>query len=288
MTAFDELGIVAPPDDPSWPAALPRQLSPSQITEFLSCPEKYRRHRLLKEPTRRSVALVIGSADSYARSADLSNKINSGENLSDSDVRSVAAEAFNYDIDQAGGIEEIDWSEKDQDWNPGGALDLCVNLASAYHKQVSVNLQPLAVEEHLEMSFDGIAPTVHGYLDVREAGAVREVKTSAVRRTKPLPDWVVQAELYSAATDLPVVYDIAVKKTLEIVTSRAEDGLQAHTDGQAATRLEARLRAVAGGILALYTQFGPEESWTPAGSVGMISRCHICDYKRSCVFSTAT
>lgn len=274
-------------ENPLWPSGLPSRLSPSQITEFLTCPEKWRRSRLKNERAARSVALVIGTADSAARAADLSHKIETGVNLSDDDVRHIAAMEFGYDVDQAGGNSEIDWSEKDTDWTPGAALDLTVNLASAYRQQVSLNLAPLAVEEHLEMSFEGIAPSVHGYLDVRTATEVREVKTSAVRRTKPLPDWSVQCELYCAATGLPARVDVAVKKSLEIVTADAEPGLELHADGQAAVKLEARLRAVAGGILALYNQFGPDEPWPATGAVGMMSRCSICDHKRTCLFSTA-
>lgn len=280
-----------PAENPLWPSVLPSRLSPSQITEFLSCPERYRRSRLKNERAARSVALVIGSADSTARALDLQHKIDTGSNLSDDDVRSAAADAFDYDIGEAGGPGEIDWSEKDQDWHPGTAKDLTVNLASAYHRQVSVNIQPVAVEEHLEMSFPGITPTIHGYLDIREATVVREVKTSGTRRKKPLADWILQAELYSAATGLPVRFDVAVKPTLEIVTSDVEPSLVAHStpdDGITATILALRLNTVAKGILALYNTFGADDPWPATGAGGFLPRCQTCDYKRSCPFSVSS
>jgi hypothetical protein len=280
-SALDEL-LEAPPENPLWPSALPALLSPTQITTFLACPEQYRRRYLLRERVRPSVALIIGRADSKAREADLGHKIVTGLNLSDSDVKVAAAESFDQAVEADGGVGEVDWEAS----KPGTAKDLSVLLASAYHTQISLALLPIAVEERLELTIPGVVPLIHGFLDVRLERRVKEVKTSAKRRLKPLPDWLIQSELYSAATGLPVEFDVSVKSARpEVLTAARDPGLQGHADGLALARLERRVQSVAGGILALYRQFGADEAWPATGAGGLLPHCGICDWRPDCPFA---
>lgn len=271
-----------PEIDPSWPEPLPARLSPSSMTLFLRCPEAWRRQYLLGERVRTSTALVIGRADSRAREVDLGGKILSGVNLSEPDIKIVAAEAFDQAVEDDGGVNEIDWENS----KPGEAKDLTVDLAAAYRAQVGLTVVPTAVEDHLEAVFADVTPPIHGFLDVAEATRIREVKTSAKRRTKPLADWIIQTELYSAVTGLPAVFDISVKsRNPEVISYLSEPALQAHTDGKAAERLRLRAITVSQGILALLNQFGVDDYWPATGAGGMLPACGICDVKASCPFS---
>lgn len=281
----------------AWPAGLNKRghLSASQLTLFARCPEQYRRVYVLGERRPPAGALIFGSADHKAHELNFAQKISSGVDLPVDDVKTAFAEAFDNEVEKAGGENEVEW-ENDK---PGDLKDTGVALVAHYTKNVSPRIQPLAVEEKFEIEIPGVPLKVIGYVDVRavvggpatlfdgseaETPARRliERKTGKRKETELKPDWRLQGLLYQSVAGLPVDWHLSTKtKTPAVYTPDEEPGLRLkHTPG-AVKAAQDYARALSAQIVSLYNQYGPDEAW-PTGAPVYGWACGFCGFRDSC------
>lgn len=149
-------------------------ISASQLNTYLRCPAQYFFSYVqgIKIPPKS--ALTKGRAVHKGQEHNYSQKV---ETLTDrplSEVREVTAAAFEA---------EQDATEFDPDEKPGNVKDEAVGLASLYHEQVAPTVQPVLVEEKVEVPLNNGVQLL-GYIDLLDdKGFIRDTKTT--RRTPP-------------------------------------------------------------------------------------------------------
>jgi hypothetical protein len=282
----------APDAELAWPEALPDHLSATQMGMAQKCWEQYRRRYVLGQKVPPGGALVWGIADHYAHEVNFTQKIESGVDIGEEDVKLAFAEGFDRAVDRNGGTSEIKW----EDDKPGELKDAGVRLAATYHRQVSPRIQPTSVERKFSIEIPNVPVPVIGYIDLEaerydetsEPFAVDptervaiERKTAKRKESQPKPDWRVQGRLYQYVADLPVEWHISAKtKTPAVYTPREEPGLVLPREAPEAAATAALVATTARSIVAMYETFGPDEPWP--GALTHPWACSWCGYRSSC------
>lgn len=276
--------------DPDWPEPLPRVLSPSSVSTFLTCPEQWRRVYCLGEYSRVSGALVIGGAESAAAEANFLHKRAEGADMALADVEYRAAEAFETDLGQ----REVDWEPKDGEGSPGEALDTTIRLVRVGHSdEYPLVRQPVIVEGEANFQVDG-SPLVRAYVDVTEPGRIVSRKTSSKKsmagsKAAPSRSWFLQSAIESAALGLPSVWHVLVKGDLRLVAGDTDPAFCAPDVGRA-TELATRLVSTATrSMRALLAELGPYETWPTTAAMhfaakgaGGMTSCGFCAFRETC------
>jgi hypothetical protein len=245
-----------------------------------TCPEQYRRVYLKGERQRPGAALVWGSADHYAHEQNFVQKIESHEDIPESDVELAFAEGFDRSIDSNGGEDEVDWGE-DQ---PGDLKDRGVKLAVVYHRHVSPRVQPVAVEKSVKLELPGLLVPVVGRLDVQTAETVIEGKTATAKKQKPEPQWRLQGALYQLATGLPIEWHVKTKTKVPAVYTPAEEpGLRMVASQMLLDATVERTRRLVATMLTLHELYGPDEPW-PSGAPDYGWACDYCGFRPTCAW----
>lgn len=261
MSALDE--ILGPPL--AWPTELGDYLSASRLNKFATCPESFRRRYVLGEMEPSNPNLVWGSADSYAAQVNYAQKIDSHEDLPVGDVKEAFAAGFDNAVNQAA---EMDWEGEQR----GEILDAGVKLAAAYHEQIAPLVQPIAVEERVELEVPGVPVPLIGFFDLAEAEHTIERKTSGRKAVVVQPQWRIQGLVYQLARHQPVHYHVGVKtKTPAVYTSHTEPGLVIAGPEAIAERV---IVGLVDQLLATWDRFGPDDTWP--GNITHTWACDLC------------
>lgn len=144
-------------------------VSVSQLNTFSQCQGRwfFRYHPdfLLKTPP--NAYLTQGQAVHKAQEVNYLQKIESREDLPVDDVCEACADEFQRRA------PDTEWADKD----PGQYLDQSVALAKLYHTVVAPDVQPVGVEEPIDVPLCGT--NLIGFMDVRQAGdIIRDTKTT--------------------------------------------------------------------------------------------------------------
>jgi hypothetical protein len=176
------IGLLAPvPNQPVY--------HQSEIHTFLKCGKmwEFRYARGLKLPPRG--AMTLGSAVDQAVSLNLSQKIYSGEDVSEEQV----LDSFSADFDAR--LKETDWQEED----PGAQKDVGVRLVEAHHRVVAPQIKPESVQEKFLIRTDG-GYDLGGTIDFTEqSGMVGDTKTSRLAYNEQALNKNIQATMYDFA-----------------------------------------------------------------------------------------
>lgn len=272
MTAIDTI-LPLPDTELEWPDELGGYLSASRLFAFQLCPEKYRRRYLLGEYEPGSGATVVGAGYDAAAQRNYGQKIVSGIDLALDDVRIAAAEGF----DTAAGEQEIQWGDD----KPGALRDVTVNLAGAYHQIAAPAVQPLAIQERIEIDVPGVPVPIIGYMDVTETARAIELKTAAAKSTVVKPEWRIQGLVYMLAQQKPVDFHLATKtKTPGIYTPDTEPGLRLDVTEARVSGSQRFLATLAENLVLAYNKWGPEEEWP--GNLAHTWACDRCSFRPTC------
>lgn len=276
--AFDELLGV---DLDVWPLPT-NHLSASQLTMFQRCPEQYRRRYILGEKERPGAALVWGSADHFAHEQNFSQKITSGEDIPEGDVKLAFAEGFDQAVAKNGGENEVAWGDD----KPGDLKDKGTELAACYHRQVSPSVQPVAVEERFHVELPNVPVPVLGFMDVRTETTAIERKTAKAKKSKVEPQWRIQGLLYQAIGRLPVEWHVSVKtKTPAVYTPADLPGLRLPLNERTVDATLVLVQNSARAMMAYWRMFGPDEPWS--GAITHPWACDFCGFRSSCFWWSA-
>lgn len=257
---------------PDWWKIPNRSWSATSLAMFARCPEQFRHRYVLGEKRRPGQQLVMGGAFHAVAEANFSQKIESHEDLPlDTLTEMLTDDLWGKQIEEqqeSGG--EIEWDDKQDKC----LLDTLL-MVQGYQKVVAPRVQPLAVEEKLEIDV-GLPITLIGYTDVRTAHVVVDMKTTRTARRSVKPDWQLQARIYGMARNLPVDFHVISPKT-QITPLEFADLSIIPTNQQKTTTLamvqELGLRANR-----YMTEYGPFEVWPTFGAIYEQYNRSICGY----------
>ena len=233
---------------------------------------------MLGKKERPNVNMLWGSADSGAAEHNYRQKIQTEKDVPVEEVREQFASTFDEFVEQAGGDGEVRWEKS------GGhatVKDRGVALAAAYHLTAAPRVQPIAVEERIEVSIPGVPIPVIGYPDVETAGTLIERKTSARKFTTPAGNYLAQARIYQLgiAKPKPVHWHVSTKPAPPAVYTPLEEPTLETAWSQHEMDVTARwVRSTAEAIAADMRQFGPDREW-PGAMATRESPCSWCGFR---------
>ena len=168
-------------------------LSYSQISNYLTCPLRYKLHYVdLIPPAFTSAALVFGSAVHEAVAAYYQSRLEGDELRPDHMVdvyRETWRRADNVKFFNGDGEESL--------------LQKATQLIDVFHKETNPNVTVLGVEEFFELQIANEVPPLHGYIDLIEEDengrvTVADLKTAS----KKLADGAVHSNMQLTAYSL--------------------------------------------------------------------------------------
>lgn len=257
---------------PAWPEELPQHISASQVVTFERCAELWRIRYIDRKKAPPKGFLILGSADHATIEENFRRKIDSHEDMSIPDVQGLFAETIDRLTDEAG---EVDWERSSQ----SEAKDLGVKMVTVYREKVAPRVQPIQVEQKVEIPLDAPVPLI-GYVDIETENVIVERKTSARKKSVPSQDQLIQSRLYQAAKLKPVHFQITTKtKEPAVYTPDEEPGLLVSPpDDQELRRILEYAETTIRAIQAYYYTFGPEGPW-PGARGRRDSTCDFCGFR---------
>jgi hypothetical protein len=191
MLPMSEEGAVVP--------GLIKHLSASSIETYRDCPRKFYLRYVLKIPSQGDVGLVSGRAMHYGAEVALRAKMDGDDPTWE----------YVYDRVRKSAVEELD-REEILDDSRGHAIDRSVRLTKAWFDEVFEQIEPMRVEEWLDVLIEGIK--VVGRLDCQtKDGRVHDWKTKNKTPSESDAYKKVQAEIYTFASGgAPVTFHYMV------------------------------------------------------------------------------
>lgn len=198
------------------------QISNSQIGMWLRCPRQweFRYIKGLKLPPKG--VMVQGTAYHGALKKNFENKIQTKEDLSISDILDAFDSSWNEAV-SLDGKEQVDWEERDAD----DLKDEGANCVSIYHKKMVADIDPVSVEQRVEMPI-GKDLTCVGYIDLETKNNIIDHKLRGRSMNQADADRDTQALTYCLMQEkknfafhvmvkkkFPEVQVVSVKKTVK-------------------------------------------------------------------------
>ena len=144
-------------------------LSPSQINQYLRCPQCYKFKYIDGIWAPATSAMVRGKAVHSGVEFNYRQKMDTHEDLPLNQILEFSAETFVS--------ESVEADFKDDD--SGKIKDSTMELLSMYHENIAPMIQPASVEQRVEVAFEGLDYTLLGYIDVIDQyGYIRDTKTT--------------------------------------------------------------------------------------------------------------
>ena len=229
------------------------RLSPSGLGLLQMCGLAFKYKYLDKRPTLSGTAAAVGTAVHKSAEEDLNNKLSFSNLLPDDQIGDVAADAF-----------ENAWESREMMLQPEEKSDLSgtkatckdqsISLAHLHHDDLAPTIDPLHLEQKLEVEFEGFPLKLLGYADVIEAdGVLRDLKTRA--RKPHANDAANDLGLawYAMAIEASGLHEVVPKMALDVLTKTKTPKLHTVYTGPAPghtpilRRIEAASRVIATG-----------------------------------------
>lgn len=154
------------------PEFSPDHLSTAQIGLLFGCPEAFRLRYIEKVKVAMSASMLQGRAYDVGITHNLSQKIESKEDLPVGDVLDMVDTAWTLDIKNTA-------FAKDEDRH--GMKDKVIETTRVFQEAESPAVRPLSVQEPWEVSFDNVGYTLALVFDVLTRGRILENKFSGKR-----------------------------------------------------------------------------------------------------------
>lgn len=287
----------------AWPADLLPHTSASALKQFNTCPEQFRRVRILGERARPSGAILWGRADHAAVEQNFRQKVETREDLDIELVKTIFAEELDRAVDFHGEVQEVEWDSKEPNLTASDARkrmaavkDQGVQLVGLYQQQEAPRVQPLAVEEPFSIELPGVPVPVNGIIDVEadlaewwKLGAPvheRLIDRKTVGQQKIRGEWVIQGRIYQLVKAKPIEFQLSLKpgpkrKRPKVVTAfKAEDPSQFVHEPPPPALTIAQIRRTMVAIAECYSIYGPDDPWPDAISHDWA--CSYCGFQPTC------
>lgn len=159
------------------PRTLPvKHLSPSSVSLFKQCPEKWKRRYIDREYESTSPAALLGTVVGAAERDSFNQKIETGLALTTVEVLDAYTCAWDLTVDREG--DNVDWDGE----RPGRVKDSGARVLPVYHRHVAPTVNPIATERRFTVRPADVDWTFEGYFDVEEEDAVDDVKVRGRQR----------------------------------------------------------------------------------------------------------
>lgn len=163
-------------------------LRPSAINCYLQCSAKYMFQYVDKVKTGKSLALAFGSAVHKSIETNYTQKIESKTDLPMDEVVQTFADSFEEEKKEVDRIEILSDPE---------SKDIGIGLVKQYHQKVAPTLQPKAVEQKVEATFQGYEFGITGTLDLLTVKkSIHDHKTASKKKSTPDASHVRQGSFY--------------------------------------------------------------------------------------------
>lgn len=144
--------------------------STSSIATYLRCGKQWEYAYVYAIKSPPTLRLVVGSAAHEAVEINYRQKIDTGSDLPESDVKDAFSDAFDRLV-----VDVV--QEEDDDEKPGESKDSGVALVGQYQTRVSPKIHPTLVEEQIQFRVNDVP--FSGYIDlVDQHQQVRDLKTT--------------------------------------------------------------------------------------------------------------
>jgi hypothetical protein len=199
-------------------------LSHSSVSTFLRCPRQWAFLYLEGVPRRTTSSLIRGTAVDRAAAHNLSQKIETHDDLPIGEVLEVAEDAFRIAVDEAGGRDEVDWEGSNQ----ARSLDSAIELTRIHMHCHAPLIQPAAVQLRVSRELPSGREFV-GFIDyVTVHDVVGDIKTGARRMGQDAADTDLQPTAYAFALGYPVEFEFA--RLIDTGSKRAEEVIRTRRD----------------------------------------------------------
>lgn len=152
-------------------------LSVSQMNMLTKCGQQweYRYVHGIKRPP--GAAAHVGSGVHSSQTADMRNKLATGDLLDVTVIQDVARDRVNKRWQDEGAMLTADEAAQGVKAARGDAVDAAVTLAAFHHEELAPRIQPVHVERPFRLQIPGARDLI-GYLDLQEATVIRDLKVS--------------------------------------------------------------------------------------------------------------
>jgi hypothetical protein len=259
-----------------WPKEI-QHLSPSSIKKFQECPDKWRKHYLLRErEITQGFWLFQGSTNHRSIDWALKEKMTTGKLPEVKQVLDRFDHEWTMELEQRGGVEALEWRET----TPGEAKDQTAGLVRAY-MPIAGMLDPIALEQKWEIEVPHVPVPLMGYIDIELEDRLIDRKDVARRERKPKPDWIMQGGIYTAVKGKPIDFHVSTKTKMPMVYTPGVDPELA-MPAWSTQRMHLYVQRVARAISTMYTQYGPHEVW-PGATLHPFA-CDYCGLRANCAW----
>ena len=279
--------------EPSWSVRNHRgdvidHLSPSSLGMARRCLEQFRRRYILGEKERPGEAALVGSIVHTALEHNYLQKVQSFTDLPVAEVMEyLDDEAVPLAIHDRGGMDEIEWDQADKFAALDAARDDARRCTGAYYRSVVPRIQPIAVEQRIEIWPTQMPCSLIGYVDTETAERIIDTKTGKRASTSIKPSWQLQADVYAAVKRKPVEFHSISRAKAPTITTPIERGDEMVVYPRPNTQLFSALGQVAQLIEWCWLTFGPDEPWPTTGRIGDFTMnklpCSFCGWRSVCV-----
>lgn len=261
---------------PGWPLRYGR-VSASALATFARCPEQFRLQNVLNMKQPQAGAPLTGSAVHGAMENQWQRRIEQGVDATESEVRNAYHETFEALSEKAGGMGEVDWSNRagDRDtaakWRSAGE-----RVTLAYHGGPAKTVVPVAFEDIFTAYLPGVPVPVVGYLDLVTTEQIIDVKVGGRAHREPNSEWRMQGLIYMLSEyRLPMGWHSLAWPKKDGEVSMAQTGLPLTAERyQIAVML---VRRYVRAILAYTAAFGTEQPWP--GNLNHSWACQTCAFR---------
>jgi hypothetical protein len=172
--------------------------SVSQLNMLSRCGEQYRRAYVEGERIPPGIAAAKGTAVHRAAEENLTQKIETHQDISVDDATAAAAAAFDKQVEVYGITLSDDEKHKGEDAVLGEAKDRAVAMAKAHIELQAPLYQPLFCEEAVRLEIPKSSHDFLGIIDlVDDKRRVVDWKTTAQRKSQSEADYSLQLTAYA-------------------------------------------------------------------------------------------
>jgi len=270
-----------------WPPELDH-ISASSLKMATRCAEQWRQRYVLNKRMPPSPSLINGRANHAAIEYSMQQKIQTHVDLPVGDVMEYFANNFQEEIDLEGGISELDIRDGSTlVRDPTEARRLVdsartngIGLVGHYHRLISPTVQPIAVERPFELKPENLPVKVIGRIDLvgtdpgmEDPPVMIDRKTTGRSKSKPEPEWVMQAKIYQLAEPVEHFWHVS-SHPLRIQTDFHIPLLNRRI-------AEQTLEHVVGKIGYYMRRYGPDQEWPADGQLHPWA-CGYCGFRKDC------
>jgi hypothetical protein len=173
------------------------QLHTTAMESLAMCGIRFEKSAILGERRPPSARMLIGAAVDRSVRANLESKMQSGSLLALEQAEETARDTLISEW--ANGVRLNEEDGEDGIQGRDKALDMSVGLSGLHHSELAPRLNPTHVARRWALDISGLSVQLVGEIDIQEADAIRDTKTSGKSPVRTMADDSLQLSVYALA-----------------------------------------------------------------------------------------